>query len=139
MIRLARSIFAGVLAAACTAATVSAAGDSGRVSVQVSGRVPTVCRVELTYADPKLFAKYEEAGTIERFCNSSAGYQLVAYHPKTFKGSFEFGGRYIPAANSPYTVLEEIRGPTFGPVDFHIRDTNYGQGKKIFVGVIAKN
>lgn len=91
---------------------VANGAESASSVLDVRGVVPTVCRVD--YA-PSWAAREDgliELGRVSEFCNSGAGYRIIAEHAASAApGALIFHGREVQLDRSGRTVLATVGGP----------------------------
>lgn len=85
-------------------------------SIQIGGRVPTLCEVRMSaMPGDVIHAGTNELGTMTEMCNSASGYTVTLNHPAGLVDAWvEVGSTRIPiSANSTQTVIVDNRLPAF--------------------------
>lgn len=92
--------------AAPSAAQVAAGGGEYRLAV--TGQVPVICRVKLDADQVAPAAGTVSLGTLREFCNSPAGYRVVANYPATLaQAQLLVDGRTLPLGTGGSVVVAE--------------------------------
>lgn len=84
-------------------------------SIQIFGRVPTICRVEIGGGfNPALTAGEHSLGQMTELCNNVDGYRLVLNHPAGLEGAwFVVDGQRVPLSGSTHTVVVDSMQPAY--------------------------
>lgn len=102
-IALAAVVMVGTAGAAAPSANVA-----GMTTIGLRGFVPVVCRVSLDASATSTLAGKRTLGTMNEFCNSPAGYRVVAnYSPTLASARLVVDGIAIPLDRSGSVVVSQ--------------------------------
>lgn len=96
--KIAAGVLAGMIGLATPAAAVApgVTVDSGQFAVGITGFVPVVCRASVDAGMVSPGRGSTSLGSLNEFCNSSAGYRVVAdYSPSLASGKLVVDGKAI--------------------------------------------
>lgn len=106
-------IKSGLVVAGLCASVVPAAGfqpsvavGSSQYAIEIVGFVPVICRAKVDTALVAPTAGSVSLGTLKEFCNSPAGYRVVAdYSPALADAKLVVDGKSIPLAQGGGSVI----------------------------------
>jgi hypothetical protein len=103
-----KRIFAALFMAGLCCASAQAATES---SISIHGTVPVICHADFLSA-PVVQDGQVQLGTLQEFCNSGYGYQIVADYPSTDDpGMLVIDGQRVILNGSGHAVLAVMDGP----------------------------
>jgi|WetSurMetagenome_2_1015567.scaffolds.fasta_scaffold635916_2 hypothetical protein len=103
-----KRIFAALFLTGLCCVPAPAATES---SISIHGIVPLICRVDFLPASAVQDGQVQ-LGTLQEFCNSGYGYQVVADYPSTDDpGMLVIDGQRVTLSGSGHAVLAVMDGP----------------------------
>ena len=105
-------IIGGFAGLAATAGAVSA--SEAVTTIGIRGTVPVVCRVNVESGASATLGSNQIQGTLREFCNSGAGYRVVAkYSPQLASGRLIIDGRILNLDDSGEVVVSDSSQAAF--------------------------
>lgn len=101
---------------AATLILSSHANASGGPSLNISGRVPTVCEVGISSASlPQFNQGANNLGTLTELCNNVDGYTITLHHPEGLTDAWiDMGDRQVPISSADkQTVIIDSNAPAY--------------------------
>lgn len=101
----------------------SHANASGGSSLNISGRVPTVCEVGIASpALPQFNGGANNLGTLTELCNNVAGYTITLHHPEGLTDAWiDLGDRQVPISSTDtQTVIIDSNEPAYRERSVHL-------------------
>ncbi len=99
-----------VLAAAAGSVGMAGAGSATEAAstINIRATVPVVCRVNVESGAGSTLSSNQVQGTLREFCNSGAGYRVVAsYSPQLASGRLIVDGRVLNLDGSGEVVISD--------------------------------
>lgn len=105
-------ILTAALIAAASAVPAHAAPE--RAVFQISGIVPTICRVSFNQPVISMGGDMVELGTFEQLCNDRDGYRVVLQHPANMQGAqIDIDGVLVPLSAGTETTVIDSNVPNY--------------------------
>ncbi|HEX3919744.1 MAG TPA: hypothetical protein VHW60_20590 [Caulobacteraceae bacterium] len=91
----------------------TAASAEATATLTLRGFVPVICRANFESAPSEGANGVEQLGSIDEFCNSGAGYQVIVdYDPgASSSGTLVVDGRQVVLDGSGSVVIDQSTGP----------------------------
>lgn len=110
---LTRAIAAGAIAGLAATASIVSASEAV-TTIGIRGTVPVVCRVNLENGASTSLGSNQVQGTLREFCNSGAGYRVVAkYSPQLASGRLIIDGRVLNLDRTGEVVISDSSHAAF--------------------------
>lgn len=105
--KITKAIVLGAVAG-LAAPTGAVSASEAVTTIGIRGTVPVVCRVNLENGASATLGSSQVRGTLREFCNSGAGYRVVAkYSPQLASGRLIVDGRVLNLDRSGEVVISD--------------------------------